>query len=232
MKKKMERKGWLRSLIAGCMILFILFTCLPADWNLSAGTVYAAGTDGTLAAPDGDADPSGGSMQKGESNRVGADKAAGGEGTAAQTPADERDTAAQNTAAGERDTAAQKEDRARRQIRQLAETVRRKACLNLLQRTQERTDPKHPPRPQQKKVLQARRQAGRTALQKQKTTLLLRQEQERRRVRPGTTATEKPGLYRMPEARRTGTAVPSLRMPPLRMLPLRHPQNPRRKNPG
>ena len=76
MKKKMERKGWLRSLIAGCMILFILFTCLPADWNLSAGTVYAAGTDGTLAAPDGDADPSGGSMQKGESNRVGADKAA------------------------------------------------------------------------------------------------------------------------------------------------------------
>ena len=109
LKKKMERKGWLRSLIAGCMILFILFTCLPADWNLSAGTVYAAGTDGTLAAPDGDADPSGGSMQKGESNRVGADKAAGGEGTAAQTPADERDTAAQNTAAGERDTAAQKE---------------------------------------------------------------------------------------------------------------------------
>jgi hypothetical protein len=108
LKKKMERKGWLRSLIAGCMILFILFTCLPADWNLSAGTVYAAGTDGTLAAPDGDADPSGGSMQKGESNRVGADKAAGGEGTAAQTPADERDTAAQNTAAGERDTAAQK----------------------------------------------------------------------------------------------------------------------------
>ena len=106
LKKKMERKGWLRSLIAGCMILFILFTCLPADWNLSAGTVYAAGTDGTLAAPDGDADPSGGSMQKGESNRVGADKAAGGEGTAAQTPADERDTAAQNTAAGERDTAA------------------------------------------------------------------------------------------------------------------------------
>ena len=122
---------------------------------------------------------------------------------------------------------------AKRQIRQLAETVRRKACLNLLQRTQERTDPKHPPRPQQKKVLQARRQAGRTALQKQKTTLLLRQEQERRRDKTGTAAAaEKPGLYRMPEARRTGTAVPSLRMPPLRMLPLRHPQNPRRKNPG
>ena len=92
MKKKMERKGWLRSLTAGCMILFILFACLPADWNLSAGNVYAAGTDGTLAAPDGNTDPSGSSMQTEESNRAGADNAAGGE------EADEKDTAAQKAA--------------------------------------------------------------------------------------------------------------------------------------
>jgi hypothetical protein len=113
LKKKMERKGWLRSLIAGCMILFILFTCLPADWNLSAGNVYAAGTDGTLAAPDGNTDPSGSSMQTEESNRAGADNAAGGaeadeKDTAAQkAAADEKDTAAQNAAADEKDTGSQ-----------------------------------------------------------------------------------------------------------------------------